>query len=83
MKDGNCPKCGANEVYSGAGLILKSGPFSSNAIPVSLTSMAPLDNYVCTACGYVEHYIADSRKLKEIEKKWTRATLSESSENVD
>ncbi len=73
MKEGNCPKCGSSDVYSGAGLILKGGPFSSNAIPVSLTSVAPLDNYVCTGCGYVEHYIADRYKLKEIAKKWDKA----------
>jgi len=70
MKDGKCPRCGAKDIYSGCDLPLKGGPFNSNSIPISLTSMAPLDNYVCTACGLVESYIADERKLKEIVKKW-------------
>ncbi len=74
MKNGNCPKCDSGEVYSGEGLILKSGPFAGNSIPVSLTSLAPLDNFVCVDCGYVEHYISDRYKLKEIKKKWDKAS---------
>ncbi|TKB23798.1 hypothetical protein FCL47_20915 [Desulfopila sp. IMCC35006] len=70
MKNGQCPKCGARKVYSGANILLKSGPFSSNAIPISLTSMAALDNYVCAACGLVESYIADQSKLEEIVQRW-------------
>ncbi len=70
MKDGRCPRCGATDIYSGSDMPLKGGPFNSNCIPISLTSMAPLDNYVCVACGLVESYIADSKKLEEITKKW-------------
>lgn len=72
MKNGQCPRCGSSEVYSGADIPLKSGPFGGNAIPISLVSMAALDNYVCTACGLVESYIADSAKLKEIVKHWDK-----------
>ncbi|MFK5951624.1 MAG: hypothetical protein QM498_01105 [Desulfobacterium sp.] len=87
MKDANCPKCGSGEVYSGVDLIvkegpisslLKGGPFASNSIPISLTSMAPIDNYVCVNCGYVEHYISDRSKLKEIAKKWDKASADKS-----
>ena len=70
MKNGKCPKCGSNEVYAATDLLLKSGPFGSNSIPISLTSMAALDNYVCASCGFVERYVADEEKLKEITKKW-------------
>jgi predicted nucleic-acid-binding Zn-ribbon protein len=70
MKNGKCPKCGSNKIFAAKNLPLKSGPFGSNAIPISLTSLAALDNYVCTDCGLVEHYIADSDKLKDIEGKW-------------
>ena len=73
MKDGICPKCKSNEVYSGANISLKSGPFGSNSIPISLTSIAALDNYVCTHCGYLESYVLDSKKLQEISKKWHKA----------
>jgi predicted nucleic-acid-binding Zn-ribbon protein len=70
MKNGKCPKCGSTEIFAARDLPLKSGPFGSNSIPISLTSMAALDNYVCTACGLVERYVADEQKLKEIAKKW-------------
>lgn len=73
MKSGTCPKCQSDEVYSGAGIVLKKGPFGSNAVPISLTSIAALDNYVCTTCGYVERYIADAEKLAEITDKWEPA----------
>ena len=72
MKDGKCPKCGSTEVYSGADVYPKTGPFTSNAIPISLTSIAALDNYVCTDCGYVERFIAETGKLKEIFIKWRK-----------
>lgn len=80
MKNGNCPKCGSGEVYSGVDLVLKGGPFASNSIPVSLTSLAPIDNYVCVTCGYVERYISEKSKLKEIAKKWDKAVSEKSDE---
>ena len=72
MKQGKCPKCSSDEVYCGADLKLKSGPFGSNSIPISLTSIAAIDNYVCTQCGYVERYISDPSKLKEISIRWPK-----------
>ncbi|MGW8195023.1 MAG: hypothetical protein ACWGOX_12240 [Desulforhopalus sp.] len=81
MKSGQCPKCGSKKVYSGANVPLKSGPFISNVIPVSLTSVAALDNYVCVDCGLVESYIAESAKLKDIVKNWDKVeTDTESQE---
>jgi hypothetical protein len=70
MKQGKCPKCGSTKIYSAVDLPLKSGPFGSNAIPVSLTAMAALDNYVCVDCGLVESYVADEHMLNKISKKW-------------
>jgi predicted nucleic-acid-binding Zn-ribbon protein len=70
MKRGRCPKCDSHEVYSGCDVNPKIGPFTSNAIPVSLLSVAPLDNYVCVKCGYVERYVADAHKLREIADRW-------------
>jgi predicted nucleic-acid-binding Zn-ribbon protein len=71
MKNGRCPKCGSNKIYAATDLPLKGGPFASNSIPVSLTSMASLDNYVCIECGLVESYVAEKDKLAEIARKWT------------
>ena len=72
MKDGKCSKCGSTEVYCGSDVYPKTGPFTSNSIPVSLTSIAALDNYVCVACGYVESYLSETEKLTEIARKWAR-----------
>lgn len=77
MKNGKCPKCGSSKIYSAADLPLKGGPFGSNTIPVSLASMAPLDNYVCTDCGFMESYVADKVKRKEIARKWTAVNESD------
>jgi hypothetical protein len=72
MKNGTCPKCGASDVHAGTEVFPKSGPFTCNAIPIGLTAMAPLDNYVCVACGYVESYIASSQDRASIRRKWPR-----------
>ena len=61
MKQGKCPKCGSTKIYSAVDLPLKSGPFGSNAIPVSLTAMD---------CGLVESYVADESMLEKIAKRW-------------
>ncbi len=76
MKSGKCPKCGSEAVFSGDDLFPKSGPFGINAIPVSLASLAALDNYVCIDCGYLERYVADPEKCKEIGKKWRAVNTS-------
>ena len=70
MKQGKCPKCGSTNIFSAVDLPLKSGPFGSNSIPVSILSIAALDNWVCTDCGYLESYIAEKDKLKEIAENW-------------
>ena len=75
LKTGTCPKCNSKKIFSGVKIPLKKGPFGSNAIPVGLTSIAALDNYVCVACGYVESYISDPDKLAEISRKWDAIEL--------
>jgi len=80
LKQGKCPKCGSEEVYAGIDVLPKSGPFGSNSIPVSIVSIAALDNYVCTDCGYLERYIAESEKQKEIAKKWPKANAESQKE---
>ena len=80
MKENKCPKCGSSDIYAGIDVYPKSGPFTSNSIPISLTSIAALDNYVCVACGYVESYVAETEKLKEISKKWEKVGKSERGE---
>ena len=76
MKTGICPKCKSDEVYCGADIPLKKGPFGSNSIPIGLTSIAALDNYVCVTCGYVERYVSEADKLTEISAKWTKVAAA-------
>ena len=77
MKQGKCPKCGSTAVYSAPDLPLKSGPFGSNSIPVSLTAMAALDNYVCVDCGLVESYVAEASMLEKIASRWQAVNKAE------
>ena len=73
MKSGTCPKCGATDVRSGEFLEEKEGGYMGNRIPVSIAfrnAAAWLDNYVCVRCGYVESYIADPKRLREIAERW-------------
>lgn len=82
MKNGTCPKCGSESVYCGDKLPLKNGPFGSNSIPISIISIAALDNYVCTDCGYLESYIAEKDKLEEISEDWRNMqTTQDAKEN--
>ncbi len=78
MKTGLCPKCGSKKIFSAVNMPLKGGPFGSNSIPVSLTSMAALDNYVCVDCGLVERYVADEEKLQEISDRWNPVNADQS-----
>jgi ribosomal protein S27AE len=83
LKTGTCPKCSSDEIFSGAGIALKKGPFGSNSIPVGLTSIAALDNYVCGECGYVESYVSDPEKLTEISRKWDKIDLEDIEKSDD
>ncbi len=82
MKEGKCPKCNSDNVYSGVEVYPKSGPFGSNSIPISITSIAALDNYVCVECGYLERYVAETEKLHEIADKWQKVFFPASTDNT-
>jgi hypothetical protein len=32
------------------------------------------DDYICADCGYIERYVADEHKLKEVARVWKRAS---------
>ncbi len=74
MRSGICSKCGHGTVYSGRDVSVKSS--IGNTIPINFREYAPLDNYVCTTCGYVERYISDENKLKRISDQWSDASKS-------
>lgn len=60
MKDGICAKCGEREVYT-----RRDGYYGID-IPVSGTSKTFLEMYVCAGCGYLEFYVQNEARLKQI-----------------
>ncbi len=72
LKDGICPQCGSERIYSGAAIEGKEGLRGGNRIPINAVSQVALDNYVCVDCGYVESYISDRSILNRIAKEWAR-----------
>lgn len=72
MRNGICTKCKSQNIYVGSKVKIKGGAYGSNSIPITALSIAPLDNYVCVDCGYVESYVTDAEKLKKIADKWPK-----------
>ena len=72
MKDGQCPKCGAQAVYRFDG---GSPAAPLNAVRLSRAprvNFAPVDTYVCVNCGYLESYVAHAEKLSYIADHWAQ-----------
>ncbi|MGI8796309.1 MAG: hypothetical protein ACR2IR_07000 [Acidimicrobiia bacterium] len=63
MKDGTCPKCSSTDVRVATVINTELMP-----------SAYEFDTYLCTACGYFEHYVADPAKLAEVAQAWPPAT---------
>lgn len=71
MKNGQCPKCGAQEVH------LMNGPFADTvSVPLGSWSSASADYYVCVKCGYLEFYVRNPDDLPKIAEKWPRIKVS-------
>ena len=72
MKDGICPKCGAEDVHF-SDKVTKPGSSFPVSFPTSqIKWLAIHDHYVCAQCGYVESYISDTVELVEIAHKWPK-----------
>lgn len=71
MKDGICSKCGAAEVF-----INRDGPAMGaewhRRIPISISTGAAVQYFVCAACGYVETYLADLKYVEKIRELWSK-----------
>lgn len=65
MRNGTCPRCGAAEACSGAGVSLKAGMQGANSIPVTFWSGAAPDNDACARCGYAESHTGYRPALEE------------------
>ena len=71
MRNGECPKCGSHDIHVSTVTLPVKG---LNSVPIKYSmlwgaSMAPINYYVCTHCGYVEQYITNTAKLREIANK--------------
>ncbi len=61
MKSGKCPKCKLTKVYRRD---FPGGYRSSLAL--AFESGVRLEDYICGACGFVESYLADLKKIDTI-----------------
>jgi len=73
MQSGTCVKCSSATVYMKQnGLQVGEyirGVFIYTSI---LTRPSPLVTFICSNCGYFEHYINDPGKLAEVAKTWVK-----------
>ncbi len=77
MKDGLCPKCGAQTVYRRK-FIWPGYGISSIQVKEEMSQTLPLDNYICTSCGYVELYLEDASAMIYITDHWDGVESAES-----
>ena len=75
MKNGTCPKCSQSTVYtSKGGLTYATGGaiYVQNLKSIFVMPTKEYSNYICSSCGYIETYLEDEVKLKEIASKWNK-----------
>jgi hypothetical protein len=72
MRDGICPKCGAAEVRGARAHFNWGGEEGVRVRTGAIVRGSQVDTYMCTACGFYEHYLADPGKLAEVAEKWAR-----------
>jgi RNase P subunit RPR2 len=63
MKNGICRNCRQQTVFK-----KKADPDYS--IPIRTLSVAAVYHFVCANCGYIENYILEENKLRQIENNW-------------
>ncbi|MGH2582256.1 MAG: hypothetical protein ACRDFQ_05110 [Anaerolineales bacterium] len=71
MKNGKCPNCGSNSVYTKP----KGGVFGRDGLFLDTGGISkPIgyDTYVCKHCGLIETYVNDEKKLAEVAQKWDK-----------
>ena len=72
MKSGTCPKCGSKAVHHEQNGIYIPKMFGGAFIQTNAGGNmgSNTDDYICTDCGYMERYLDDKEKLKEVAKTW-------------
>lgn len=66
MKDGICPKCGSDQVYT------QRGETGATTVFVGKFGMSRFHavQYICTECGYLELYAPDNAPMSQIRRFW-------------
>jgi predicted nucleic-acid-binding Zn-ribbon protein len=75
MRNGICPKCGSQNIYTNTEIGPVSNVYGVQAIPVRgalKTEFALLVTYVCAVCGYSEIYVQGSHSIAQITKHWKK-----------
>jgi predicted nucleic-acid-binding Zn-ribbon protein len=73
MRRGLCPKCQTPTVYRMLNGISYGGSAAGVYVRTSwLTASSPVENLICTRCGYFESYVVDERKMAEIVNTWEK-----------
>ncbi len=74
MKSGKCPKCGSATVYSKDNATAH-GSIRGIQVYAKQVHWATTLTYICTTCGYYEHYISEPPVLAEVAKDWTKVPI--------
>jgi hypothetical protein len=61
---GVCPKCSSRKIA-----VIPSELGTYNAIKVDMFGFAHLARYICTTCGYMEQYVADTKSLLKLRRR--------------
>jgi hypothetical protein len=76
VRSGTCPKCGGDSVHAARGAFSWGTEQGARIRTSPVIWPTQLDTYICTLCGYFEHYVADPGKLAEVSQTWARVTPS-------
>ena len=75
MKDGKCPKCGKQTVFTkrqGISFSSSSGFYVYLSKDWATKPVKEVDHYLCASCGYLEMYVEDKAKLEAVAKDWKK-----------
>jgi hypothetical protein len=73
MRNGVCPKCGAQTIH-----VRKTGGYRGRVV-IAAFYWADIIMYVCTTCGYLEEYIEQQPALATIASGWPQMPVTAAS----
>jgi hypothetical protein len=72
MKSGKCPSCDSANVYHRINGIYVPNTLGTFINTANGNMGSQTDDHICTDCGYMERYVADEQKLKDIAEVWDK-----------